>query len=121
MESTDSKNRFVATLVLPSPSDVATNSLVKKIQELFPILERRVTSLGSDARKPGSNLLKIDETILTVIPVAMSAPPGSFERALRTEKMWPEARQEFARHKAITIISTLNTFSGAANCRLGFG
>lgn len=77
-------------------------------------MKGRVKSLGADASKPGSNLLKIDETILTVIPVAAPAPPGSFDRAIRTEKMWPEAGQEFGRHKAVVIVSTLRAFSDFA-------
>ena len=101
---TDSKkdgDRFIATLALKAPTEVAMDRVVAKMQELFPLLRGRVSSLGTQSGKLGSSVIRIDDTILTVLPFDVPAPPGSFARALATEKLWPDAAMELARHKAI--------------------
>jgi hypothetical protein len=114
-------DKFIATLALERPTEVSTEALVAKMEALFPILRGRVTSLGKEASTPGSNLLRIDETILTVIPVAAPAPPDAFEVAIKTDKLWPEAEVELSRHQAVVIVSHLgrfNDFAGAQNAAI---
>lgn len=119
---TDSKkdgDRFIATLALKAPTEVAMDQVVAKMQELFPLLRGRVSSLGAQSGKAGSSVIRIDDTILTVIPFDVPAPPGSFDIALATEKLWPEAATELARHKAIVVVSHMGTFSDYAGAMNG--
>jgi len=106
--------RFIATIALEDPAEVASDTLVAKLERMFPILENRITSVGAERAQPGSNLLKIDETIVTVIPVATPAPPDAFAQAIRTDRLWPEAQEELGRHQAILIVSHLGTFNDLA-------
>jgi hypothetical protein len=114
-------DKFIATLALERPAEVSTDALVTKLQALFPILHGRAVSLGQEASEPGSNILKIDETILTVIPVAAPAPPDAFEVAIKTDKLWPEAQAELSRHRAVVVVSHLgkfDDFAGAMNAAI---
>jgi hypothetical protein len=112
-------DRFIATLALAAPAEVATDRLVAKMQELFAVVRGRVSSIGVRPGKPDSNLIRIDETILTIIPFDVPAPPGSFNRALATEKLWPEAATALARHKAFVVVSHMGTFSDYAGAMNG--
>jgi hypothetical protein len=112
-------DRFIATLALEAPTEMAMDRLVAKMQELFPLLRGRVSSLGTPSGKLGSSVIRIDDTILTVLPFDVPAPPGSFNIALATEKLWPEAAKELARHKAIVVVSHMGTFSDYAGAMNG--
>lgn len=119
---TDSKkdgDRFIATLALEGHTEVLMDRVVAKMQELFPLLRGRVSSIGGPSGKLGSSVIKIDSTIVTVVPFDVPAPPGSFDIALVTEKLWPEAKAELARHKAIVVVSHMGTFSDYAGAMNG--
>jgi ATP-dependent phosphoenolpyruvate carboxykinase len=116
--SKEDGDRFIATLALEAPTEVAMDRVVAKMQEVFPLLRGRVSSLGAQSGKLGSSVIRIDDTILTVIPFDVPAPPGSFNTAVATEKLWPEAATELARHKAIVVVShmgTISDYAGAMN------
>jgi hypothetical protein len=117
--SKKSGDRFIATLALEAHTEVAMDRVVAKMQELFPLLRGRVSSIGGPSGTLGSSVIKIDSTILTVIPFDVPVPPGSFNTALATEKLWPEAAKELARHKAIVVVSHMDTFSDCAGAMNG--
>src|SRR3569623_844092 len=106
--------RFIATIALEEAAEVSSDVLVAKLERMFPILENRITSVGAERAQPGTHLLKIDDTIITVIPVATPAPPDAFAQAIRTDRLWSEAQEELGRHKAILIVSHLGTFNDLA-------
>ena len=103
-------DRFIAMLMLSESATPDPEAILAEFQRRVPNFpsEVEVVDAPDGGSKPGSALLfKVDDLLLSVVPVDKPLPAGTLDDAIAADRMWPDARDKLSAHKAHVIVGAI--------------
>ena len=101
---------FIAMLALSEPSEPNANTIVEAFARLVPNASSRLQHVDPPAGSgtpESAHLFQVGDTLLSVIPVDQPLPPGTLDDAIEADRVWPEAKEKLAAHKAHIIVGAV--------------
>jgi hypothetical protein len=102
-------DRFISYLACKSLAPVSPEALVSRIGELFPGTPLKAQAVAGAPNQPLDSgfLLGFGGALISVIQVDKPLPGDAYSRALKLDRVWPDAAQTMAAHGAHIIVATL--------------
>lgn len=115
-------DRFIAMLALERPAAAGADQLAAQIKRQFPNAVpagKSVEVRSSQAAPDGPIIMDLGGTLITVLFIDKPIPEEALSNAIRVDRMWPEAAQRLATHRAHAIVATLSEAEGFEQARTG--
>ncbi len=103
---------FMAMLALERIAAVDGQELLRRALAYLPGAEGRLLGGGEPDQGEAPLMLVIDDVVMTVMYVDRSLPPGTLDGAIAANRVWKEARQRLAAHRAHAIVGLLQGGNG---------
>ena len=106
------KTQFIGMLLLEFPVALSAKELTAEISRLYPRLPYPVhISAGENET---SLMAMIDDAMVAVMMMDLPMPPGSLDRALNGNMLWPDAAATVSRHRAHVIVTAMRNSANHA-------
>jgi len=102
-------SRFITYLALERPGAVTPDRLAEMFRDLYPgdgFVCRPAVADAAGLPEDGL-LMSVDDHLVAVMIVPAPLPPDAYERELAIDRVWPEARQVMAAHRAHAIVALI--------------
>ena len=103
--------RFVCMLALEDTGPVSVHDLSDRLARMFPTHPMKIETVPGESLDDPliSLLLLVNEFPIAVMWVDRPIPLDTFDSAIRTNRLWPQARERLRGHKAYIMVGALDS------------
>ena len=109
--------RIMAFIALRAPAEPDGDALAASVKARFA--DRLNIPVSAMPGQSGALLLDMGGTMVTVMTIDRPPPLDAYQRALQTNRRWPEAGTAMQAHQAHLIVATLSEVDGHAEALHG--